>query len=146
MIEASLILCDFAEQDPTGKVHMIGAGWSTTGPEPQPHSVVFFIKAPLQENPVHITLRLLDANDQVVTMPGIAGMARLEFPGQMEIKARPGAPAEADGQGAFALNVAPLPLQPGSKYSWVLEVESKEEARTTFFVRDAVVESPTPQS
>lgn len=142
MIEASLILCDFAEQDPTGKVHMLGAGWSIIGPEPQPHSVVFFIKAPAREDPIQITLRLLDADNQVVMMPGSAGMQRFEFPGQIEVRVIPGAPAEADGQGAFALNVGPLPLQPGSRHSWVLDVDGKEEARATFFVREPVGEPP----
>jgi hypothetical protein len=36
-MRASIVLCDFAEQDQLGgKVHMLGAGWSLTGPVPSP--------------------------------------------------------------------------------------------------------------
>lgn len=44
-MRAVLVLCDFAEQDqPGGKVHMLGAGWSMIGPLPAPHAVVVLIK------------------------------------------------------------------------------------------------------
>ena len=146
MIEASLILCDFAEQDPAGKVHMLGAGWSLIGPGPQPHAVVFFIRTSPQKGPVDITLRLLYADNQVVTMPGIAGQQRLEFPGQITLRSIPGSPVDAEGQGAFAVNVGALPLSPGSKYSWVLEIEGKEEARTSFYVRESLSDPPAAPS
>lgn len=145
MIEASLILCDFAEQDPTGKVHLLGAGWSIIGPAPAPHAVVIFVKAPPQKEPIHLTLRLLGPDNQVVTMPGNAGMQRFEFPGQIEVRSVPGVPADTEGRGAFAFNVVPLPFQPGSKYSWVLEVDGKEQTRASFFMREAARSDPATE-
>lgn len=149
-MQASLILCDFAEQDPTGKIHMLRAGWSVMGPAPTAHAVVVFMKAPQSENssPVSITLRLRDADHQVVTMPGAAGMQVLEFAGQIEIRQFPDSPDDAVGGGAFAVNVAPLPLQPG-RYTWSLEVQGKEEASADFFVRKTMpshLAGPTVQT
>ena len=45
-VEAKLILCDAAQADPnTGKVHMLGAGWSLTR-SPTTHAVVVLMKVP----------------------------------------------------------------------------------------------------
>jgi hypothetical protein len=141
MIEASLILCDFAERDPTGKVHLLGAGWTSIGPAPAPHAVVLFVKIPPQVEPIQIMLRLLDADNQVVTVPGSAGVQRLELSGQIEVPPDPSVPDDVPGQGTFAVNATVLPFQPG-KYSWVLEVDGKEEARASFLVRKAVQPDP----
>lgn len=85
---------------------------------------------------MRITLKLLNAGNEVFVAPGPAGMQRFEFPGQVEMRRVPGTPDDVPGEGAFAVNVGILPLQPGSKYSWVLEVEGKEEARASFYVRE----------
>jgi hypothetical protein len=133
-MDAAVILCDFAEQDPTGKVHMLGAGWSVMGPAPAPHAVVIFVKGPVDlQAPLPVTLRLLDADGNVVVMPGGAGMQRFEFPGQILMRMPPVADA-AVGFGAFTINVSPLPFQPGARYRWVLEVDGKEAASAEFMV------------
>jgi hypothetical protein len=134
MMDASVILCDFAEQDPTGKVHMLGAGWAVMGPAPSPHAVVIFVRAPVdQQAPLPVTLRLLDAGGNVVVMPGGAGMQRFEFPGQILMQ-RPPIAEGGVGFGAFAVNVGPLPFQQGARYRWVLEIDGKEEASAEFSV------------
>ena len=80
MMRAAIVLADFAETDSgTGKVHIIGAGWSVTGPMPGPHAVVAFIQVPADRvgDPIPVTLRLADPTGQLVEVQGPAGMQRL---------------------------------------------------------------------
>ena len=44
-LEVHLILCDAAQAE-SGKVHMLGAGWSITGSPSAPHAVAVLIKVP----------------------------------------------------------------------------------------------------
>ena len=62
MMRASIILADFAETDPGGKVHILGAAWSVTGPQPGPQAVVGFIQVPPEHagGAISFTLRLAD--------------------------------------------------------------------------------------
>lgn len=42
-----LILCDAAQTDAaTGKIHMLGAGWTITGSPTAPHAVALMIQVP----------------------------------------------------------------------------------------------------
>ena len=137
-MRASIVLADFAETDPGGKVHILGAGWSMTGPQPGPQAVVGFIQAPPEHagSSIAFTVRLADQTGEIVEVQGPAGMQRMEAAGQIEVRE----PEEWDGSTdlnvAFALNVM-LPLPPGRAYTWFLEVDGKELASTTFYVRSA---------
>jgi Family of unknown function (DUF6941) len=82
-MRAALVLCDYAAQDvPGGKVHLMGAGWSVTGPMPTPHAVAAFIKVGWDEanEPHPLSLRLLDSDGQTVSVPGRPESSRLTFP------------------------------------------------------------------
>ena len=132
------MLADFAETDPAGKVHILGAGWSVTGPQLGPQAVVGFIQVPPEQagGAVSFTLRLADRAGEVVEVQGPAGMLPMELGGQVEVRE----PEEWDGASdlnvAFAVNVT-LPLPPGQSYTWSLEVDGKDLASTTFYVRSA---------
>jgi hypothetical protein len=140
-MQAVVVLGDFAERDAsTGKVHILGAGWTITGPAPTPHAVIIFVKVPQHRagTPIPITLRLLDQAGQIVQVPGAAGQQRLEVFGQIEMAepdAAAGFPGDLDA--VFSVNVGALPLQPGTKYTWFVEVDGKEAASTEFWVRPA---------
>jgi hypothetical protein len=45
-VEVKLILCDSAVADPSGKVHMLGAGWPVTGVPAAPHAIALLAKVP----------------------------------------------------------------------------------------------------
>lgn len=141
MTRASIILADFAETDPGGKVHILGAGWTETGPLPGPQAIVGFIQVPPEEAdaPVSFTLRLTDRSGEVVEVQGPAGMQSLEVSGQVEIRQPEGWDGSADLNAAFAVNVALLPLAQGQSYTWSLEADGKELATTTFYVRSSSV-------
>jgi hypothetical protein len=136
MMRASIVLADFAETDPGGKVHILGAGWSVTGPQPGPQAVVGFIQVPPEQAGVAIlfTLRLTDQEGEVVEVQGPAGMQRMEASGQVEMREPEGWGGSTDLNAAFAINVM-LPLSPGQPYTWSLEVDGKDLASTTFYVR-----------
>ncbi len=136
-MQAALVLCDFAEADPSGKVHMLGAGWSFTGPDAAPQAVVGFIKVPLDRlgSPIPVTIRLLDSSHQVVEVPGAGGVQRLEISGQIEMREPDDWDGASDLNASFAVNIGPIPLQRGATYTWYLDVDGKEAASTQFFVR-----------
>jgi hypothetical protein len=139
-MQATLVLCDFAEVDSsTGKVHILGAGWSLTGPAPSPHSVVAFLRVPPDRarSPIPITLRLLDQAHQVVEVQGVGGMQRLEISGQVEMNLPESWNQASTMSGSFAVNFGALPLQAGRTYMWCVEVDGKELASAEFIVRSA---------
>ncbi|HUZ37675.1 MAG TPA: hypothetical protein VMV17_15245 [Streptosporangiaceae bacterium] len=137
-MEVTLILGDFAETDPSsGKVHILGAGWSVTGPAPSPQAIVAFLRVSPDRvhSPIAFTARLLDKTRQVVETPGVGGMQRLEISGQVEIQVPDAWDAVSDLPASFAINIGALPLKPGSAYSWTVEIDGKEEAHADFIVR-----------
>jgi hypothetical protein len=118
-MQAVIVLGDFAERDSTtGKVHILGAGWSVTGPQAAPQA------------------------GQVVTVPGAAGVQRLEVTGQIEMAEPEGWEGSGDLDAVFSVNVGPLQLQPGAAYSWHVDVDGKETATTGFRVRPASLSTP----
>lgn len=138
MTQATVVLADFAEADASGKVHILGAGWSVTGPDPSPQAIVVFLTVPASQagSPVAVALRLLDPSRNVVVIPGMSGPQPLEISGQVIAKI----PTEdwdttRDLGASFVVNIAPLSLATGSVYSWVCEVDGKEVASAEFLVR-----------
>ena len=140
MTQATIILADFAEADSSGKVHILGAGWSVTGPAPSPQAVAVFLKIPAERagQPIPITLRLLDQSRNLVEVPGISGPQPLEIMGQIEARSPdtqwdPTHPLIT----TFVINILPMPLAPGGVYTWSCEVDGKEVCSTEFLVRAA---------
>ena len=136
MMRASIVLADFAETDPSGKVHIIGAGWSATGPQVGPQAVIGFIQVPAEHGAgtVSFALRLADLLGNLVEVPGPAGMQPMELSGQVEVQEPEEWDRASDLNAAFSVNVL-LPLPQGHSYTWSLEVDGKELATSTFYVR-----------
>lgn len=61
-------------------------------------------------------------------------MQRMEIAGQLELREPDGWDGSADLNMVFSVNVG-LSLGPGQPYTWLLEVDGKDLARTTFYVR-----------
>lgn len=142
-MRAALVLCDYAAQDiPGGKVHMMGAGWSVTGPMPTSHAVAAFIKVGWDEanEPHPLSLRLLDSDGQTVSVPGPAGEQPIDFPGNLEVPRPTGIPPGSEIDATLAVNVGALPLVPGQRYRWQLEIDGQPIASEPFLVRPM----PTP--
>jgi len=132
-LDVQLILCDAAQADPSsGKVHMLGAGWSVmTGPGP--HAVAVLIKVPWDRanEPLPLTLTLVDEDGHPATVAIGAGEQPIESSGTIEVGRPAGVAPGSMLNASFALNVPPLPLKPG-RYVWNLSLaeETRSEAFT----------------
>ena len=142
-MRAALVLCDYAAQDLVGgKVHLMGAGWSVIGPGPAPHAVVAFIKVGWDEanKPYDLSLRLLNSDGQTVTVPGPTGEQPVNFPGTLEVPRPAGIPHGSEIDATLPVKVGALPLVPGQRYRWQLDVGGEPVASEPFLVR----QMPTP--
>lgn len=114
-MRAAIVLADFAETDTgTGKVHIIGAGWSLMGPTPGLHAVIAFIQVPADRvggDPIPVTLRLVDHAGRLVEVQGPAGIQRFEIIGQVETHEPEGWDHSTEVEVPFAANLMGLPLQ-----------------------------------
>jgi hypothetical protein len=126
-IAAKLILCDAAQADPRGKIHMLGAGWSVVPSPTPPHAVAVLIQIPWdrtnQKLPMRLALVDTDGND--VMLDGPDGPVSVEFVGDVEAGRPPGIPSGSAIHNATAMTVPPLPLKPG-RYGWRLKIAELE--------------------
>lgn len=134
-IEVQLILCDAAQADPTsGKIHMLGAGWSVTGTPTGPQAVALLMKIPWDRSntPLPLVLTLTDADGHPVEVETHEGKQGIKGEGTVEVGRPPGLAHGTMLNASFALNVPPLPLEPG-RYQWRLEIADRVET-TSFTV------------
>jgi hypothetical protein len=143
-MKATLLLCDAAQVDPSGKVHILGAGWTVVSvaaglPLP-PHTVVAIVHVPWhQTNEMHrLQLRLEDADGRPVMIgPNQDTLAPLVHEQFIEVNRPPGAPEGITIDVPVVVSVGPgMPLADG-RYSWRLELdgESDEDWLASFHVR-----------
>jgi hypothetical protein len=126
-VEVQLLLCDAASADPsTGKIHMLGAGWSVTGSPTGQQAVAVLMKIPWDRanQRIPFTLQLFDSDGQPVQLRVPDGVQEIKLEGHVEVGRpagiAPGSPLDA----SLALNVPPLPLG-GGRYEWKLEIAEK---------------------
>ncbi len=126
---ATLILCDHAQAF-DGKLVMVGAGWTITGPDPCPSALGLMIDVPWDASnaPHTFRLRLLDTegNDAVHGEDG----APFAIEGQFEVSQAGGSPPGADLRFVAGINLPPLQLPPGRRYIWELVVDDREQYTT----------------
>jgi hypothetical protein len=125
----SLLLADSAQADPSGKVHGLGLGWTTTTTPLPPFALVIFLDIDWDETnqPHKLRCELLSEDGEPVVVPGPFG----EQPVAVEVQAEAGRPPGAiHGTAAripFAVNVGfGTPLSPG-RYQWRVSVEGFED-------------------
>lgn len=130
-VHATLILCDAAASDPTGKLHMLGAGWSVTGSPTAPAAVAILLKIPWDRanEKLPLFLQLEDADGQPVMVSG----EPLRMVSEMEVGRPPGLDPGSSIDASFHLGLLPMPLLPG-RYLWRLQV-SDDEFTEAFQVR-----------
>ncbi len=119
-VEATIILCDSSAVDSkTGKVHMLGAGWSEVGTPTPPGSVVVLLQIPWDRanQPLGVDLTLCDADGRPVEFPG----GRINVHANLEVGRPPGTTPGTPLHHPFELKYPPLELAPG-RYQWRLTV------------------------
>lgn len=135
----TLLLCDYAAVA-DGKLYLSGAGWSVTGPGPVTSAIALLIQVPWHRanDRIQFSLRLLREDGQPVTQPGPLGDVPIEVTGEFEVGRpaglKPGTPLDVP----LAINIPPLALTPGSRYSWELSIDgaTREDWHLSFTTRE----------
>jgi hypothetical protein len=135
-VRAVVLVCDAAQADPGGKVHMLGAGWNITSHPLPAQAIVAIVGVPWHQSNVRhdVRLQLEDADGRVVTPNGGAPVAMEQT---FEVGRPPGVPEGTDLHVPIVLTLAPgLPIPPGG-YMWRLFVdgETQEHWTAAFHVR-----------
>jgi uncharacterized protein DUF6941 len=130
-IQAKLILCDAAVADPTGKVHMLGAGWSVTTSPTAPQAVAVLVKIPWDRTnqKIPIDLSLVDADGHPVVLDTPQGVQPVQSTSELEVGRPAGMAPGSMIDASFALTVQPMPLAPG-RYEWRLTLGEFEESES----------------
>ncbi len=133
------MLCDSA-QVAEGKLYILGGGWSVTGPGMAPMAVALRIDVDWAQAPEahHWELFLVDQDGGEVAFEGPDGeMQPIEVRGDFQVGIPQGVPEGSDVPVNLAINMGPLPLTPGGRYTWrlVINGESREDWVTTFTTR-----------
>lgn len=130
------MLADYA-QVADGKLTVVGAGWTQTGPVPGPFAIAALLAVPWTaiSASYQLCFELIDQDGYPVMIDQGLPL-RIEAGLDVDVSASPhaGEPAVIP----FALNMPPLPLG-GGAYSWVFSVDgqSDESWRLGFRVVEA---------
>jgi len=133
----TVVLAD-AAQVYDGKLSILGGGWQTIRAMTAPFAIAILIAVPWSEtNRRHKMLfTLRTADGQPVAFGEGAGSVPLQIGTEFEVGRPPGFPQGSRFNVPIAVNVAPLPLQPGSYvWTWSLDSAERDEWRLPFEVR-----------
>lgn len=131
-IEFKIILCDAAQTDAaTGKIHMLGAGWTITGSPTAPHAVALMIQVPWDRTnqKLPVRMKLVTDDGQPVSMPGPTGPQPLVSQVELEVGRPAGIAPGSTLSAVFAANVAPMSLSPG-RYEWRASVDRQSQGES----------------
>jgi hypothetical protein len=120
----------------------LGGGWSVTGPDPTPSAVA--VKVAVDEHEFndnhHWELFLEDADGQLVQFETPEGTQTIEVRGDFSATAPEGVPPGTPVDVPIAVNFGPIPLGPGSRFTWrmVIDGESLPGGTVSFSTRPMV--------
>ena len=123
-----MMLCDHA-QVADGKLYISGGGWSVTGPVPSPSAIAIKIDVPWDRtnDQIHLLLRLLGQDGEPVMQDGPIGPQPIQLEADFEVGRPPGLPKGTPIDIPLAMNMGPLPLSPGQRYTWELQIDNQTE-------------------
>ena len=134
-----MLLAD-AAQAVDGKLYVLGGGWSVCGPDPVPMALAIKLEIPWDQANVRHSWRLtlVDADGEPFMAPGPDGEEQpLSIDAEFEVGRPPGVRPGTPMDLPLAINFGPLPLDPGRRYEWRMEIdgEPQEDARLAFSTR-----------
>lgn len=144
-----MMLCDHVAVA-EGKFYINGGGWTITGPNPAPSGIAILVSLPWAwaNQKVSFSLRLLREDGQPVTQPGPLGETPVRVEGEFEVGRPPGLKPGTPLDVPLALNMPPLLLSPGERFSWELSIndETQGDWHLAFSTRPlpASPSGPTP--
>ena len=119
-MKVTMLLADSA-QAVEGKLYILGGGWSVTSPG-IPSAIALHFQVPWDQtdDPHHFRLELLTSDgDPVVDDAG----NHISVDGDFQTGRPAGTPRGASIDVPMAVGFPPLPLQPGQRYEWKLNVD-----------------------
>jgi hypothetical protein len=144
-MKATMLLCD-AAQVADGKLYILGGGWSITGPDATPSAVAIKVEVDWHEatQPHHWELFLVDADGQPVGIDTPDGTQLIEVRGDFEVGQPEGIPVGSPVDLPLAINIGPVPLPPGGRYTWRLSIDGETDASWMlgFTTRPADIPAP----
>ncbi len=122
-VDAQLLLCDAAVADASGKLHMLGAGWSVTSSPTAPHAVAILLKVPWDRanQKIRATLNLLDSDGRPVLVTSGSDQVPIKNEADLEVGRPPGLAPGTPLDVSLAMSIPSLPLAPG-RYEWRFDV------------------------
>jgi hypothetical protein len=138
-VKVTLLLCD-AAQVADGKLHLLGGGWSFTGPGPVPSALAVLIEVPWDRanQPLTLNIELRHADGSVVMQQGPVGEQPVRINADIEVGRPPGHPPGVPLVVPLAINIPPMQLTPGARYSWEADIEGEpanDDWHVSFTVR-----------
>lgn len=123
-----MLLCDSATVA-EGKLFILGGGWTVVGPQPTPMAIALKLDVAWTEldDPHHWELFLEDADGQEVVFDTPEGPRPVEVRGDFQVGRPPGAIEGAPVSVNLAVNIGPLPFNPGQRFNWKLVVDGQSE-------------------
>lgn len=143
-MKINVILADTGQNDPAGKVHLLGAGWSVTAVQPTgltPDSAIaVFLEVPWDRcnRELVVVLALINEDGTPVELPMPDGTQPIRFHHNIVVPSVPGAPNGSPGQATILVAIqGGLPLAPGHWYRWQVEVGGQTDPQwhASFFVQ-----------
>jgi hypothetical protein len=138
-----MLLCDGA-QVADGKLFVLGGGWSLTGPDPMPSAIAMKIDVGWHEaeQTHHWELYLEDADGRPVLVDTPEGTHPIEVRNEFTVARPETVPEGTPIDVALAVNLGPLPLEAGNRYTWRLTIdgETNEDWALGFTTRPSPVE------
>ena len=138
-MKVTILLADSA-QAVGGKLYILGGGWSVTGPGPTPSALAIKIEVPWDRanQRSELLIALLDADGHPVKIPTQTGDMPLELKSQFEVGRPPGIVPGTPLDVTIAVNIGPLPLQAGQRYTWrcTINGETHEDWQVAFSTRE----------
>jgi hypothetical protein len=131
-MKATMLLCD-AAQVADGKLYILGGGWSLTGPAPAPSAIAVKIEIDWHEAVTshHWELWLEDADGRPVQLDTPEGPQMVEIRGDFEVGRPEGIPEGSPIDLPLAVNLGPIPLEPGGRYGWRLSIDGTQDESWT---------------
>ncbi len=127
-VKVTMLLCDSA-QVADGKLFILGGGWSLTGPDPMPSAIAVKVDVGWHEVDMahHWELFLEDADGQPVLVETPEGNQPIEVRGEFRVARPAQVPEGTPIDVALAVNLGPLPLAPGNRFTWRLSIDGDSQ-------------------
>lgn len=127
-----MLLCD-AAQVAEGKLYILGGGWSMIGPEPTPSAIALKLEVAWGEVDTshHWELYLVDEDGEDVAVDTPEGPRPVEVRGDFQVGKPPGLPEGSPVDVSLAVNLGPLPLPTGKRFTWHLTIDGESDPEWT---------------